>query len=190
MIRLAAALILVVLFGAPILGLHTQPWSAFWFGQHSSVPISVDSPIVFSTPTPSRTDTVQRLITPGFITDAQRYQLALAAGWSPAQAIIATAISIAENSSGSAAALSGTNFDGSRDLGLWQINSGWWPQFGGHDALIVPINNARAGVVIFGRQGWCAWSTYEQSCGRGHTGSYSAYLACARAISEGATCRR
>lgn len=69
MIRLAVALILVVLFGAPIVGLHSMPWSAFWFGQQGGTPISVDSPIVFSTPAatlstpaPSLTGTIEQLI--------------------------------------------------------------------------------------------------------------------------------
>jgi Lysozyme like domain len=111
-----------------------------------------------------------------FVTDAERFALALAAGWSTVDAITATALSIAEDSSGDPAALSTPNKDGSRDLGLWQINSGWWPSLGGQAALIIPINNARAAYAIYHRQGWCAWSTYATQCGPGHTGSYLSFL--------------
>jgi Lysozyme like domain len=124
----------------------------------------------------------------GGVTDTERYQLAREVGWSPSDAIVATAISIAEDGSGDPAIMSPANRDGSRDLGLWQINSGWWAQFGGHDALIVPINNARAGRWIFGVQGWCAWSTYGdlQTCGvHGHTNAYLTFLGRARTAAGG-----
>lgn len=112
----------------------------------------------------------------GFITDVERFALARVVGWSISDAYTAVAISIAEDGSGDPARLSPANRDGSHDLGLWQINSGWWPQFGGQTALENPMNNALAAFAIYQRQGWCAWSTYESSCGPGHVGSYAAFV--------------
>ncbi len=158
---------------APFVGLMSQPWAPWWFGQHTET--------LNGLPTQRIPDNVTIPVTAhGFVDDRQRYILARAAGWTPDEAVTATAISIAEDGSGDPAALSGANWDGSRDLGLWQINSGWWPQFGGSDALVDPLTNARAGHVIYQRQGWCAWSVYEARCGPGHTGAYSAFLARAR----------
>lgn len=169
-VTLFTALVFALVFGAPILGIHEQAWAPFWFGQQGlrlpsgggiSVPIG---------PLPAPVGPLP------LVSDAERFALAIAAGFSHDEAITATAISIAENGGGDPAALSAPNRDGSRDLGLWQINSGWWPQFGGQQALIDPLNNARAAHVIYTRQGWCAWSTYDARCGPGHTGSYANYL--------------
>lgn len=121
----------------------------------------------------------------GFVSDFERFALARAAGWNLQDAVTATAISMAEDGSGDPAALSALNRNNSRDLGLWQVNSAWWPQFGGQNALVNPLNNARAAFAIYQRQGWCAWSTYDERCGPGHIGSYRAYLARARIASGG-----
>lgn len=162
-----------VMFVSFLSALFVQAWSPIWFGQQGgpikALPIG-DLPLL---PPPNGPAPV--------ITDAYRYQLALAAGFSQAEAETATAISIAENGGGDPAALSGVNFDGSRDLGLWQINSGWWPRFGGQTALSDPQANAHAAHTIYGLQGWCAWSTYDTACGRGHNSAYRNYLARARA---------
>lgn len=130
-----------------------------------------------------------RLDAPGFVSDAQRFALALDAWGDVGLAIIATAISFAEDDNGNPARMSGANFDGSHDLGLWQINSQHWRKFGGQAALEIPTNNAAAAHAIYLGSGWCAWSTYESSCGRGHTGSYRGNLACARLLSTGSSCR-
>lgn len=175
---------LVVMLGpllliAPIIGLLAQPWSPWYISGGA-----MQSPVLIG-------DGPQLIFDPGnlapiagMVTDVQRFQLARQAGWSPTDAITATAISIAENGSGNPAAMSGSNFDGSRDLGMWQINSGWWPQFGGQQALIDPWRNAQAAFSIYGRQGWCAWSTYEASCGPGHTGAYRDFRVRAQAASR------
>ncbi len=146
MTYLVGATLIALLFLAPLLGLFLQPFSPWWLGQRATV-APVPGGVVPIGPLPQ-------------ITDEQRYAFATAAGWSDVQAITATAISIAENGSGDPAALSGVNHDGSRDLGLWQINSGWWSRFGGMAALIDPATNARAGYAIYLMQHWCAWSTY------------------------------
>lgn len=126
------------------------------------------------------------VLSAGVVSDAERYQLARGAGWSAADAIVATAISIAEDGSGDPSALSGANFNGTRDFGLWQINSIHWAKCGGQAALAVPAVNAACAFGIFGPgRNWCAWSTYERSCGLGHTGSYLAFLGRARAAAGG-----
>lgn len=169
---LGGTLLGLLLIVAINVGIHIQPWSPWWFarGDVGSIALGDGMPAQQGAPA----------VHAGAVTDLDRYSLARAAGFNALDAITATAISIAEDGSGDPAALSAANRDGSRDLGLWQINSGWWPQFGGHDALIVPAANARAAVVIFGRQGWCAWSVYEAKCGPGHTGAYFGNLGRAR----------
>jgi hypothetical protein len=124
------------------------------------------------------------VVTPGAVTDVQRYQLAIAAGFSPVDAITATAISIAEDGSGDPAAMSPRNRNGTFDLGLWQINSSHWPEFGGLAALAIPANNARAAFAIYARAGWCSWSTYLTSCGVGYTGAFAAFMGRARAAAS------
>jgi hypothetical protein len=124
------------------------------------------------------------ILPPGAVTDVERYQLALGAGFSPADAITATALSIAEDGSGNPAAMSPRNRNGTFDLGLWQINSSHWPEFGGAEALAIPANNARAAVAIFARAGWCSWSTYLASCGVGYTGAFAAFIGRARAAAS------
>jgi hypothetical protein len=159
---------------APVFGLLVDPWAPFRLsGRAGETPATAAFPITLD---PGDLSPIH-----GRVSDVQRYQLARTVGWDFQGGVIATAISIAENGSGDPAALSGLNRNGSRDLGLWQINSGWWPQFGGQQALTDSLNNARAAISIYGRQGWCAWSTYESSCGAGHTGTYRQFMARAAA---------
>lgn len=162
---LAGGTFIALLFLAPLIGMLSQSLAPWWFGQQARATGTGaftigDIPIG---PLPQ-------------INDEQRYAFAVTAGWSTAQAITATAISIAENGSGNPAALSSANFNGSRDLGMMQINSAWWPRFGGQAVLIDPATNFRAGYAIYLIQGWCAWSTYLASCGPGHTGSFAAFM--------------
>lgn len=171
-----------LVFMSSMVGLYSQSWAPFWFAGSNAAPVagrSLGEPVAGPAPDPGNLAPLS-----GFVSDSQRYQLARFVGWNAADAVIAVAISIAENGSGNPAALSGTNRDGSRDLGLWQVNSGWWPQFGGAQALSQPLNNARAAFAIYGRQHWCAWSTYLASCGPGHTGSYASFLSRARAAAQ------
>lgn len=100
------------------------------------------------------------------VSDAERYQLALQAGFTGQNAVTATAISIAENGSGNPSLPSGRNKNGTFDLGLWQINSSWFNQFGGEQALTDPLNNARAAFAVFQKQGFNAWCTFwPTGCG-------------------------
>jgi hypothetical protein len=175
----AAGVIIVILVGAPWLGWLEQPMARWWFGQQpgSAGAFPVAAPVVGTVPAP------QSGLQP-MVSDVQRYLLAVGAGFTGPDIITAVAVSIAEDGSGNPAALSGKNFDGSRDLGLWQINSGWWPRFGGQEALTNPVTNALAAHYVFTVQGWCAWSTYNASCGKGHNSAYLAFLDRARSAAE------
>jgi hypothetical protein len=161
------------------LRLFVQAWAPFWFGQQQTLPITLiggtggndvgDIPLApILGPQP-------------IVSDHQRYLLALGAGWSLDEALTATAISIAEDGGGDPAALSPKNKNGTFDFCLWQVNSSWWPRFGGQAALADPQTCANAAHVIYTIQGWCAWSTYDARCGPGHGGQYAAYLSRARA---------
>jgi len=181
MIRTVFGVLIVVVVISTVLGYLASPWARFWLkGRNAIPPALVIDPDL--TAAPIDPDNLAPIV--GVVSDAQRYQLARLAGWGVEDAILATAISIAENGSGNPAALSGVNHNGSRDLGIMQINSAWWPMFGGQAALIDPWRNMQAAYYIYTRQHWCAWSTYLVSCGPGHTGSFAAFLARARAAAQ------
>lgn len=154
-----------------------QPWGQFWLaggtttgGTSATIPATVVD--LGQPPTPH----------PGFVSDVERAQIARAAGFPLTDLVLAVAISFAEDTSGDPAAMSPRNRNGTFDLGLFQINSIHWTNCGGQAALVVPMVNAVCAVGILGPgRNWCAWSTYEESCGVGHTGSYRAFMARARA---------
>ncbi len=183
MVKYAAMLLLAIVFLAPIMGIHEQAWSPWWFQAQNgtTLPVSVDSLPV---------DTVSLALNPvpngpqPLVSDAQRFAFALGAGFSFDEAITATAISIAEDGGGDPAAMSPKNNNGTFDLGLWQINSSHWASCGGPAALADPANNAACAHMVYANQGWCAWSTYNARCGAGHTGSYAAYLSRASAAAR------
>lgn len=159
-----------LMFLAPILGYLSSPWAAFWVSGKNAIP----PPIVFEVGGSVVTGDIP--VGAGPVSDAVRYQLARQAGFTHEDAVLAVAISIAENGTGNPAAQSQQNQDGTYDLGLWQINTRWWAQFGGRDALVDPWRNAQAAYSIKGRQGFCAWFTYDRNCGPNHTSSYRQYL--------------
>lgn len=175
-VALVGGLVCMILMGAPMLSILMQPLSPWWLtGQHS-VPVTAPAAALPITAPIGPMPGPQTIVS-----DVQRYLLAIGAGFSGNDAIIAVAVSIAENGSGNPSALSGRNDNGTFDLGLWQINSAWWPRFGGQAALTNPVNNVIAARYIWSVQGWCAWSTFESSCGRGHNSAYAAYMGRARA---------
>lgn len=177
--RWLLSLMFGLLFIAAVsVGVHSQPWSPWWFADRSAV--GATAALLQGMPATIDPD---NLNLGARISDSQRFQLARAAGFTHELAILMTALSIAENGSGDPAAMSGLNENKTRDLGLWQINTIWWAQFGGQAALTDPWRNAQAAFYIYGRQGPCAWSTYEASCGPGHIGSYRAFMERARAAS-------
>jgi hypothetical protein len=175
------ALVVALLMFAPILGYLSSPLAPFWLKGNNAIPPPVIVEPMAGPPDPRELDDLPRA---GHVTDVQRYQLARMAGFNSTDAITMTAISIAEDGSGDPAALSALNKNGTRDLGLWQINTIWWVQFGGASALVDPWRNAQAAYYIKGRQGYCAWSTYLASCGPGHSGSFAAFMARAEAAAR------
>jgi murein DD-endopeptidase MepM/ murein hydrolase activator NlpD len=82
---------------------------------------------------------------------------------------VSTAVAVALAESGGNPAAVGVNGDGSRDRGLWQINSRWHPEVSDACAFD-PSCNARAAYVI--SNGWTdfgPWTTYS-------SGAYRQYL--------------
>ena len=125
------------------------------------------------------------VVAQGAVSDIQRFQLALNAGWSLPEAIIATAISIAENAAGIPTLPSGKNKDGSFDYCLWQINSSWFNQFP-QVWLSDPQNCANAAHFIYLHGGWNRWCTYPGGCGGGPgSPSWPQALARAQAVAKG-----
>ncbi|MBV9327477.1 MAG: transglycosylase SLT domain-containing protein [Chloroflexi bacterium] len=120
----------------------------------------------------------------GFFSDLDRFQLALEVGFSPAEAVFATAVSIAENGRGDPLVISPPNHDHSVDIGLWQINSSHAAAFGGIQALLDPLTNARAARTLYLQGGWFLWCTFPGGCGGG-SGSPSWPQALARALAAG-----
>lgn len=92
------------------------------------------------------------------LTPAQVYAIALDAGWTGKDAVIATAVALAE-SGGRTDAVNKTNANGSRDYGLWQVNhpGSTAPTWAWSDPLV----NARKAHTIWQRGGWGRWSTYS-----------------------------
>lgn len=118
---------------------------------------------------------------------AQIYQIAIAAGFSPSQAVIMTAIALAE-SSGNPGAHNPNASTGDNSYGLWQINMidnlgpARMQQFGisSYDALFDPNTNAKAAFIVSGGGGnFGPWTTYT-------SGAYKQYLSQAQAAAGGA----
>lgn len=99
------------------------------------------------------------------VADAQLAALARSVGLAP----VVTAVAVALGESGGNANAQGTNSNGTKDTGLWQINdvhrgsipgapseTGAW-----HAWLKVPTNNASAAKWVQSRQGWDAWTVYR-----------------------------
>lgn len=109
------------------------------------------------------------------MTPAQIYQQALAAGWNAQQAVVMTAIALAE-SSGNPGAVSKPNKNGTVDRGLFQINSVHSQYDPGK--LLDPAYNAKAAYEVAGGKDFTRWSTYN-------SGAYKKYLGEAQAASSG-----
>ena len=149
---LLGALLVPALVLAPIMGFLLSPLAPFWLSGRTTIPVAgAATGWQFSgAADPSLPTSSER------VSDAQRYALARTVGFTPEQAVIATAIAIAENGAGDPRAISSTD-----DVGVWQINRVHWERFGGRDALYDPLRNAQAAFVVHGMQGWAAWTTYR-----------------------------
>lgn len=114
------------------------------------------------------------------LSDEQRYALALNAGFSHPDAIIMTAISLAE-SGGPSNSLNDNRATGDYSIGPWQINlrdnnGNIQPTIFGYNAqdLANPFNNAAAARQKFNSQGFNAWSVWGTA--PGHSNSYLVFI--------------
>ena len=104
------------------------------------------------------------------LTGAQIKTVMKQAGWPTDEATLTTGVAVVlAESRGDRTAVGGPNSDGSKDYGLWQINdkanadvlkNGDWSN---------SLDNTKMALVIYKRQGWKAWATYN-------SGSYKKYL--------------
>lgn len=119
------------------------------------------------------------------LTPAQIYGYAVGAGFTPAQAVTATAVAMAESGGNpSAAAIVSNPKPGNlpeTSYGLWQINTLGNPQYATAD-LTDPATNAAAAYAIFQSSGgnWNPWGAYTN-------GSYSQYLSTAQSLDASAS---
>lgn len=180
----AGALLAFFLVIGPMIGYFTNPWTAWQLAGQDARTASL-APSSGGAPAPGVAAAVANdpnaivpasavTVAPGMVSDHTRYLLARAAGWSASDAVIMTAISIAENGPGNPRLLSAPNKDAARsvDAGLLQINSGHWQECGGLEAVLEPLNNFRCGYRIWLRQGFNGWCTYPGGCGGGPGSSY------------------
>lgn len=104
-------------------------------------------------------------INPQPISAAAACCVAMNAGWSQTDAVVACAIAIAESSL-NCAAISPLASDNSRGYGAWQIEypthaslfPGGSPQ---NPSWIYAENNANMAYSVYTSQGWHAWTTYQ-----------------------------
>ena len=99
-----------------------------------------------------------------------------AAGWRGQTLRTAIAIGLAESRCDPGATY--TNPGGSRDRGLWQINSRWHPDVNDQCAYDAQCNANNAHRISRGGSNWRPWATYNSGRYRGHLGEAGA--ACGR----------
>ena len=108
-------------------------------------------------------------------TPAQDVKLSEIAAYGFAEKDIPTAVPIAIAESGGRADAVGTNTNGTKDIGLWQINTvhlkdgGLLEDFD-TEQLKNPYVNARAAAIIRKAQGWNAWTVYKSGAWKQHRG--------------------
>ena len=85
---------------------------------------------------------------------------ALLGGWNDSQAVVAASITQPESSRDDTNIQPGQPY-ATTGWGLWQITPGnSEPQFGINNAMLNPLNNAKAGHAKYVSQGWSAWTTW------------------------------
>lgn len=102
----------------------------------------------------------------------QIYNVARAAGFKPARAVVATMIALAESSGGDPTAHCLNCFPGIKEdsRGLWQINVDAHPQYAAWN-LYDPATNARAAFAVSsGGKNFTPWSTYTSGSYLSHAG--------------------
>lgn len=100
------------------------------------------------------------------LTNAQVAAVAIKAGFTGTNAILATAICNAE--SGRRTDATNHNSNNSTDYGLWQINSVHSDLLKSH-SWSDPMQNAQMAFAIYKSSGWRAWTTYN-------TGAYLPFM--------------
>jgi hypothetical protein len=114
---------------------------------------------------------------------SQVYAALVRAGVPSGDAGTMTQISGAESGYG-ANVVSGMNKNGTVDYGVFQINNGAWPQFGGSKVATMSLDDqAAAAAVVYNKQGLGAWSTYNSGAYKG----YSSGTGAGSAIAQGPT---
>lgn len=115
------------------------------------------------------------------LTYEQVAAVALKGGFPPGPAVVAVAITPCESGRNSTVVQAGQPYS-TTGWGLWQITPGnSVPQFGIDDALLDPLNNAKAAHFKWaGAGGFSPWTTFEDGC-------YSANMAAAEAAVEAVT---
>lgn len=94
---------------------------------------------------------------------AQVAAVAIAGGFTPAEAVIATSITEPESARIPNNVQQGQPYS-TTGWGLWQITPGdSEPQYGVNDAMLNPLNNARAAHAKYrGAGGWYPWTTWTK----------------------------
>lgn len=109
----------------------------------------------------------------GNLSIIQLWNLAKAAGFSGADAVIAVAVALAE-SGGDPEAYGDRNIpvEGAASLGLWQINTYYHPEFGpDFSVLMNPQRNAEAAFSVYRAAGnsFTPWTTFKN-------GAYASFV--------------
>lgn len=107
-------------------------------------------------------------------TAADAYSAAVAAGFTPDEAVTAAAIALAE-SGGNERAVNTTNRNGSVDHGAWQINSVHKEILRGGDPYSL-ADNARMAFIVFRNSGrrFTPWTTYKSGAYKRHVSAVKA----------------
>ena len=142
----------------------------------ATIPVVLPAPVLLAPPSTS-----------GSFSAAMRYQLALSVGFSPAEAVMAVAVSLAENFAGDPNAVNHNGGGRGDDIGLWQINDAHAAMAGGRQNLFDPVVNARVALALSrSGSGWLQWCTVPHGCG-GLPGvpNFSSLLTQAQAVAGG-----
>lgn len=117
----------------------------------------------------------------GILTPKQIYDLATGAGFAGVDAVVATAIALAESGGNPQAHGDKTKGSGRGSFGLWQIYSDAHPEFGPDFTLLFdPKRNAAAAFSVYRDAGssFTPWTTYN-------SGAFEAFYERAATDSEG-----
>jgi Lysozyme like domain len=114
----------------------------------------------------------------GTLSFEQVAAVALAAGFPPGPAVVATAITTCESGRDATIVQAGEPY-ATTGWGLWQITPGdSEPQFGTNNAMLNPVNNARAAHAKWAAAGgFSPWTTFGDGCYAQYMGEAEAAVA-------------